>query len=200
MTTATFAEPAVGTSNTTLAEPMETDDALYEVVYGQRVEMPPMSIRAVMITTRISSAINAFAKPKELGEAFTELLVHLPLPEDEGRDRRPDVSYLCYRRSSESAALDPDANAWDVIPDLAIEVTSPSDRAEVQRKKVLEYFRAGVRSVWVVYPNLAIVDAYETPTIVRVYGRNDSLADDPVLPGFLLRLADLFAPFAPSAT
>ena len=198
MTTATFAEPAVGTSNTTLAEPMEADDAPYEVVYGQRVEMPPMSIRAVMITTRISSAINAFAKPKELGEAFTELLVHLPLPEDEGRDRRPDVSYFCYRRSSESPAHDPDANAWDVIPDLAIEVTSPSDRAEVQRKKVLEYFRAGVRSVWVVYPNLAIVDVYETPTIVRVYGRNDSLADDPVLPGFLLRLADLFAPFAPS--
>jgi hypothetical protein len=64
------------------------------------VQLPPMSIRAVMIATRISSAINAFAKPKELGEAFTKLLVHLPLPKDEGRDRRPDVSFFCYRHSS----------------------------------------------------------------------------------------------------
>ena len=38
-----------------------------------------------MIASRIGSALNAFARPKQLGEAFTELLIHLPLAEDESR-------------------------------------------------------------------------------------------------------------------
>ncbi len=140
--------------------------------------------------------LNAFARPKQLGEAFTELLIHLPLAEDESRDRRPDVSFFCYPRSPVYTPQDPDANAWDVVPDVAVEVTSPSDRAEAQRGKVLEYFRAGVRSVWVIYPNLGIVDVYETPNTLRVFGPDDILTDDRVLPGLQLPLADLFAPFA----
>jgi Uma2 family endonuclease len=178
---------------------METDDALYEVVHGRRLEMPPMSIRAVMVASRICSAMNAFAGPKRLGEAFTELLVHVPLGEDESRDRRPDVSSFCYPGSTVTSPEDPDANAWDVIPDVAVEVTSPSDRAEVQREKVLEYFRVGVRLVWVVYPNLRVVDVYETPSSVHVIGPDGALSGDPILPGFQLPLAVLFAPFAPPA-
>jgi Uma2 family endonuclease len=197
MSIATLAEPTVNSADISPSQPMETDDALYEIVHGRRVEMPPMSVRAVMIASRIGSAMNAFAKPKRLGEAFTELLIRLPLVDDESRDRRPDVSFFCYPRSLVNSLQDPDANAWDVIPNVAVEVTSPSDRAEVQREKVIEYFQAGVRSVWVVYPNLGVIDVYETPTSVRVFGLNDSVTGDPALPGFQLPLADLFAPFAP---
>ena len=60
MSTATFAEPAVDATIPAPPEPMETDDALYEIVRGERVDIPPMSVRAVMIATRLSSAINAF--------------------------------------------------------------------------------------------------------------------------------------------
>ncbi len=200
MSTAIFAEPAVEAIVPVPAEPMETDDVLYEVVHGRRVEMPPMSIRAVMVATRICFAMNAFAGPRRLGEAFTELLIHVPLAEDKTRDRRPDVSFFCYRGSTVNSPEDPDANAWDVIPDVAVEVTSPSDQAEVQRKKVLEYFRVGVRLVWVVYPNLRVVDVYDTATSVRVFGPDDALTGDPILPGFQLPLADLFAPFAPPSS
>ena len=197
MSTATFVQPAVNPGVISSAEPMDTDEAFYETVHGQRVEMPPMSIRAVMVTTRISSALNAFARPKGLGEAFTELLIHVPLPEDGSRDRRPDVSFFAYPRSPSTITGVPNVNAWDVIPDLAIEVTSPTDRAEAQREKVLEYFRAGVRIVWVVYPNLRLIDVYETPTTIRVFGPADTLTGDPVLPEFQLVLSDLFAQIAP---
>ena len=197
MSTATLIQSVVNPGVISSAEPMETDEALYETVHGQRVEMPPMSIRAVIVTTRISSALNAFARPRGLGEAFTELLIHVPLPEDKSRDRRPDVAFFAYPRSPSTLTELPDANAWDVIPDLAIEVTSPSDRAEAQREKVLEYFRAGVRLVWVVYPNLRLIDVYDTPTAIRVFGPGGVLPGDPVLPGFELSFDDLFAPFAP---
>jgi hypothetical protein len=48
-----------------------------------------------------------------------------------------------------------------------------------------------------VYPNLRLIDVYETPTTIRVFGPDGTLAGDPVLPGFELSFADLFAPFAP---
>ena len=90
-----------------------------------------------------------------------------------------------------------DDDAGDVVPDLAIEVTSPTDRAEAQRGKVLEYFQAGVRCVWVVYPKLRLIDVYESPTSSRVFGPDDTLIGDPVLPGFALPLGELFRPLAP---
>ena len=197
MSTATFVRSAVNPGVISSAEPMETDEAFYETVHGQRVEMPPMSVGAAMTASRIGFALNAFARPKRLGEAFTELLIHLPLPEDASRDRRPDVSFFAFPRSPSTMSGVPNVNAWDVVPDLAIEVTSPSDRAEAQRQKVIEYFRAGVRLVWVVYPNQRLIDVYESPTTIRVVRPDDTLTGDPILPGFQLVLADLFALIAP---
>ena len=176
---------------------METDEALYELVDGQRVEIPAMSKRAGRIATWLAMKLNLFAQPNQLGEALVEVLVLLRLPEDPGRNRRPDISFFCHSHSKKESLQGPDENACDVVPDLAVEVTSPTDRAQNQRKKVLEYFRAGVRCVWEVYPELQIVDVYESPTNLRVFGPDDTLVGDPILPGFQLRLADLFTPFAP---
>jgi hypothetical protein len=47
-----------------------------------------------------------------------------------------------------------------------------------------------------IYPRLQIVDVHDSPTSIRVFGVNDTLVGDPVLPGFQLRLAELFNPFA----
>ena len=124
-----------------------------------------------------------------------ELLVRLPLAEDLNRNRRPDVSFFSSSQLAIGFFQDLKENALEMVPELAIEVTSPTDRAEDQREKVLEYFQAGVRCVWVVYPELQIVDVYESPTSVRVFGPDDTLVGDPILPGFQLRLADLFTPF-----
>ena len=43
------------------ALPMETDEALYELINGRRVELPPMSIRAVTVVGRLFAQLNAFA-------------------------------------------------------------------------------------------------------------------------------------------
>jgi Uma2 family endonuclease len=196
MSTATLAEtaPELGSEDDQL--PMETDEALYELVDGKRVEMPAMSYRAAMIASDLLTELNAFAKPNRLGKAYVELLVQLPLARDLKRNRRPDVSFFTYAQLAIDFFQDPKENALDIVPELAIEVTSPTDRAEDQREKVQEYFQAGVRCVWVVYPELQIVDVYESPRSVRVFGSDDTLLGDPVLPGFQLRLTVLFNPFA----
>src|SRR5579883_512929 len=176
---------------------METDEALYEFIDGQRVEMPPMSIRAVTVVGRLFAQLNWFAASNRLGEAFIEMLIAVPVPDDEGRNRRPDVCFISASALATAAPEDPDANAWKVVPDLAVEVTSPSDRAEDQREKVVEYLRLGVRCVWVVYPKLGLVDVYEPQGAVRTFGPGGVLPGDPVLPGLEIRLDELFRPIGP---
>jgi Uma2 family endonuclease len=173
---------------------METDEALYELINGLRAEMPPMSIRAATMVGRVFARLNAFATSNHLGEPFVELLIQVPVPEDEGRNRRPDVCFVLAANPTAASPEDPEANAWDVVPDLAVEVTSPTDRAEDQREKVQEYLRLGVRCVWVVYPRLRVIDVYEASGLTRTFGPHGVLPGDPVLPGLEIPLDELFRP------
>lgn len=179
------------------ASPMETDEALYEFVNGQRVEMPPTSIRAATVAGRLYGTLNSFATPHRLGEAFIEMLIEVPVPADEDRNRRPDVCFVSAARLRLASPENPDANAWRIVPDLAIEVASPTDRAELQREKILEYLRLGVRCVWVVYPRLGLVDVYDASGAARTFGPEGTLPGDPVLPGLEIRLDELFRPIGP---
>src|SRR5436305_7918795 len=179
MSTAILTGGELETKQASLALPMETDEALFEVVNGQRVEMPPMSLLATRIATRLGTRLSQFVEARQMGEIFVEGLFQLPLTEDRSRNRRPDIAFVSFERRPADRPLDPDADAGDVVPDLAIEVTSPTDRAEAQRGKVVEYFQAGVRCVWVVYPKLRLVDVYETPTTHRVYSSAHSLVGGP---------------------
>ena len=88
-------------------------------------------------------------------------------------------------------------NAWDVAPDLAVEVVSPTDLAEELMDKVAEYFQAGVRLVWVVYPRLRLIHVYESLTQVRGLTAADELDGGAVLPGFRTPVAALFPEAAP---
>ena len=58
--------------------------------------------------------------------------------------------------------------------------------------KVVEYFEAGVRLVWVLFPETRRMYVYESLERMRAIGVNDQLDGGDVLPGFSIRLGDLF--------
>jgi Uma2 family endonuclease len=180
-----------------LPEPLETDEALYEVVHGERVEMPRMSIRAAMIAADLVAELNVFVRSNPLGRVFPETAFRLALPEDLTRERRPEIAFVSNENWPAESPRNPDANAWEVVPDLAVEVTSPTDRAEDQLEKILEYFQAGIREVGVVYPRLKMVDVYESPSCIVVLTEADTLRGDPVLPGFEIPLARIIQDTCP---
>jgi Uma2 family endonuclease len=173
------------------------DDDVYELVDGLRVEVPPMSAYSAKLATRLATRMNRHAESENLGEAIVESLFHLPLARDRGRNRRPDVAFVTYMRWPAQRPQPIDDNAWDVVPDIAIEVVSPHDLAESQLGKIIEYFEAGVRLVWVVYPRYRQVHVFESARAVRVLTDSDVLDGGQVLPGFLLPLLELFDPVAP---
>jgi Uma2 family endonuclease len=71
------------------------------------------------------------------------------------------------------------------------EIIIPTNLASEVIVKVAEYFRAGSRAVWVVYPIEELVYAYGSPTSVKVLSRSDQLEAPDLLPGFLLPLESL---------
>jgi Uma2 family endonuclease len=166
------------------------EEPLFEIIDGQRVELPPMSYYAVLVATRLVAEIQQFAKAHDLGRAVSEGLFHLALPID--RNRRPDLAFVSYARWPKDRPLNKGENAWDVTPDLAVEVVSPTDYAEELMTKIDEYFRAGVRLVWVIFPAHGLVHVYESWTTVRILTRADTLDGGAVVPGFQLPLRELF--------
>src|SRR5665213_4185007 len=149
------------------------DAALYEIIDGEKVELPPMSAYAGRVSFRIAATMNQFLIANQLGEAIHEGLFKLSLDRD--RNRRPDAAFVSFARWPQEKGMPIAGNAWEVTPDLAVEVVSPTDRVEALREKIAEYFEAGVRLGWVVHPLLNLVDVYESLTQIRGWTRNDTL-------------------------
>lgn len=167
----------------------------YEIVDGIEVEVPPMGIYAEKVAQRTLREINRFLDHNDLGEAEHEALYDLRLPRKQ--KRRPDVSFVSYLRSPKDRPWPYRGNARDVVPDLAVEVISPNDLVEEIMTKIDEFFRAGVRLVWVIYPSLKMIYVYTSPTAIRVLLESDELDGGDVLPGLKIAIASLFPPMLP---
>jgi Uma2 family endonuclease len=191
MTTATVQETVSAPPILSIA-----DDELYEIIDGKRVGLPPMGIQAAWIASLLVQYLGPFGLAQNLGRTVGEGLFRLPLPID--RNRRPDVAFVAYDRWAKGRPLPESDNAWDVLPNLAVEVISPTDLAEEVQVKVGEYFQAGVTWVWVVYPRTRQLHVYESPSSIRVLSRTDELDGGKVLPGFRLMLTELFLESAPN--
>ncbi len=162
---------------------------LYEVVDGEFVESKPMGAFETDLAGILLLALGAFLHGKELGRLRAEML-YLLRPEPR-LARRPDISYVSFDRWAVSVTI-PRQETWDVVPDLAIEVISPSNSAKDVLKMLTEYFEAGARRVWVVYPEERIIHDYASLDEIHVLRGDASLDGGDVLPGFSVKLADLF--------
>ena len=110
-------DPAVERSSTSY-------DTLYEIIHGERVELPPMSILSNSVAGELFVELTLQLRTQRLGRATMEGL--FILDGDENTRRRPDVAFV----SAERWPLDrpiPETGDWNVVPDLAVEVASPND-------------------------------------------------------------------------
>ena len=186
MTTVTVSEPTYEELKAALSDP----DALYEIVDGQIVEIPSMSVYSATIARRILFAIQDVARPARLGVAMIETMFILdPVANTQ---RRPDVAFV----SAERWPLDRPISTTgeiEVVPDLAIEVVSPSNKRGELSRKVRQYFRLGVRQVWVVEPETHEIFVHHSPKTIEIFEDGDILDAGEIIPGLRLVVFDLFS-------
>jgi Uma2 family endonuclease len=163
-------------------------DALYEVIDGRIVEKT-VGAYECWLAGLVFGPLDRYLMTKPCGRGVQEMIFDLRPVVD--RQRRPDVAFVSYERWARDRAV-PETPSWAVAPDLAIEIVSRSNTADDVAEKLEDYFKAGVRLVWVIYPRQRKAYAYASPTDVRVLGLNDELDGASVLPGFRLALRNLF--------
>jgi Uma2 family endonuclease len=165
------------------------DDRLYEIVDGRRLEKS-MGAYEVSLMSLLGMYLGHHCLTHDLGTAVVEMLFNFGI---EGQpQRRPDVAFVSFEKWPKARKI-PSENAWQVVPDLAVEVVSPTNTANEVEEKVVEYIKAGVRLVWVVHPTTSRVYVHDGSSTVKVVSRAEDLDGGGVLPGFQLPLSTLFS-------
>lgn len=163
-------------------------DLVYEVIDGEIVGKP-VGVQQSDIAALLVILLGAFVRANRLGRVFTELA--FLVDRTRNRQRRPDVAFVSDARWPFRKRA-PDVPAWDVVPDLAIEVISPSNSASELQDKILEYFASGVREMWIIYPGQRQLHRLQSPTQIEVLQMGQELDGGTILPGFRMHLSELF--------
>lgn len=157
------------------------------LVRGEVVETMPPGGRHGAIALRLGARLEVWARGGPGGYVGVES--GFVLRRNPDTVRGPDISYVRAERIPSTGI--PEA-FWEIAPDLAVEVMSPSESAEEVREKVRDYLAASTPLVWVVYPRTREVVVHTPDGLARTYGSSDTLERFDVLPGFTHPVTELF--------
>jgi Uma2 family endonuclease len=164
----------------------------YELVDGELTEIAPMSFYAVEVANVVADAIRLHEPSMRRGRLrMGDQCYFVPTPEDLTKVRKPDLVYVTFETWPVGMPLPFYGNAIALVPELVVEVVSPTDDADDVISKARQYLKAGVQSVWVIYPGAREIHCFHANTL-RVFTDESTLEGDPVLPGFTLPVASIF--------
>ncbi|HEV8600675.1 MAG TPA: Uma2 family endonuclease [Gemmatimonadales bacterium] len=164
-------------------------DARYELVRGELVPVSQPGGEHGELAVRLAVELANFVRPRRLGTVYVETGFILSRHPDTVRG--PDVAFLSRERRERYGGrirgFIPGA------PDLAVEIRSPADTLAELSAKAAEYLQAGTRLVWVIDPIARTAQVHRPGAVPSVLRPDASLDGDAVIPGFALRLNELFA-------
>ena len=171
----------------------------YELIEGALFEMSPAGGLHGELAVLIGHYILIFAQAQGLlGKVTAEAGYHPP-------DNRhillaPDVAFVSRARAPQPFP----ATFVPVMPDLAVEIQSPTDTLRQVRRKAAIYLRHGTKLVWIVLPDERGIDICRAVDGSRLdiefVGRDGTLSGEQVLPGFELQVSRLFPAQAETAS
>ena len=167
----------------------EYDDRSIELVEGEIIEMSKAGGLHGQITMLLSLKIANYVVDNGLGIVTSAETGFILERNPGGRDtvRGLDIAFISAARAP---GVLPDGLV-EYAPDLAVEVISPSNEAADIRMKIWQLLDADTTLIWIVYPELQIVDAH-TRDSVATLNAADTLSGGEVLPGFEIPVRDIF--------
>ena len=162
------------------------EERLCELVDGVLVDKP-VGFHESLLATLLIRSVGRFLDEHDLGHVLgADTMLRLA----PGLVRLPDVSFFSWDRFPGRRL--PTTQIAALTPDLAVEVLSPSNSRREMTRKLHEYFAGGCQLAWYFPYHQRVVRVYTDPTTVRTLQEDDVLDGGDVLPGFTLRLRDLF--------
>lgn len=158
----------------------------WEFIQGEVIMHSPASNRHLLATKHLFKLLDAWSLTRQLGMVHVEKAMCV-FPRN---DYEPDVVFF---GPAKSALLDADTLKFP-IPDLIVEVVSPSTEARDRGVKFEDYAAHGVGEYWIVDPVAETVEIYRLadgryPAVER---QGDGLLSSDVVPGFEIPLRAIF--------
>jgi Uma2 family endonuclease len=167
------------------------DGKRHELIDGEHYVTPSPNTKHQTVSLRLTVLIGSWLERNPIGRLF-----HAPFDVVFSNFDvvEPDLLYLSNVRSAE--ALTPQHVRG--VPELVIEITSPSTRKRDETIKRRLYERVGVSEYWVVDPDIDTARVYrrEAETFARVVELSADAGDTlttPLLPGLEIQLLRLLS-------
>ncbi len=160
-----------------------------ELINGEVVEYMPTSPLHAKVVSRTTVYLGQYALQHKAGDVLTGEPGYIIREGNQESVRAPDVAFVRKERVPQEGWSE---GFCTVIPDLVVEVISPSDSYRQLRQKVEQWLSAGVQVVWVVDPERRVVEIWRPDGTLQTLHENDTLTGDPVLSGFQIRVGELF--------
>lgn len=171
---------------------MPDDGIDRELIRGQLRERPMTrrNRRHSRTTTKIAKHLDQWldSQPAPRGEVLTGDAAFRLM-------REPETTVgidLAYINAEISARFADDVFLIDNPPILAVEILSPSDTHEDVVEKIQLFLESGSRVVWILDPDLRTVTVHRSGAEPAFFTASQELSGDPELPGFRVKVADLF--------
>ena len=151
--------------------------------------MPPASPDADDIALDYGSQIKAWQRAGAGGQTYGSS-PGFTMPD--GSVLSPDTAWISDERL---AALPPRGQrpAFPaVVPDLVIEVRSPSDRLSIQRRKMERWLTYGAQLAWLVDPTNSKLHVYRPGVAPQILDRPDRISGEPEFEGLEIDLSDIW--------
>ena len=179
---------AQATKRITAEELIEMGDiGRCELIYGDLIMMSPAGFGHGEIALRIGRLLGNFVEEHDLGVVLAAETGYL-VETDPDLVRAPDASFVRKDRLPKAA--------WNKffpgVPDLAVEVLSPDDSRRQVAEKVNMWLAHGTVCVWVVDPGVKTIVVNHTGREPLPLTRADELSNEPLLPGFVLKVSKVF--------
>jgi len=162
------------------------EDKRYELDEGELIEMTRPAYKHNRILGIIFVELSNYFRQNKIGEALVSENLYALSPSTR---RAPDVAVILGDRRAELR----DAKVIAIIPEIAVEILSPSETPARIHRKLNQYFEAGVKEVWLIDPEASLAEVWTGPSLPGKALSVGETLTSVLLPAFSLNLAELFA-------
>ena len=164
-----------------------------ELIKGKIFKMSPAAnYYHQLLAGRLHREISNFLHKKPCKVFFAPFDVRFPRKSNDDKEiytvLQPDLCIIC-----DPSKLD--KRGCIGAPDIVIEILSPSNNTRDLKYKYDIYEESGVKEYWVVFPEERTMLVYTLTSGIYIASRfkmKEDIITTPVLPGFIMQLADIF--------
>jgi Uma2 family endonuclease len=164
------------------------DYGRFELIDGHLVERK-MGAQSSYVATNLLVLLGFFVRSHNLGLVFQADCGYQIFAEEPNRVRFADGSFMRRGKLPEDR---PPQGHCRLAPDLVIEAVSPYDTASALEEKIAQWLAAGVRLIWVLYPETQRLQVHRADGTVTKLQAAEQLVGEDVVPGFQCQVAEVF--------